>query len=1097
MPKRTDLRRILLLGSGPIVIGQAAEFDYSGTQAVKALKEEGYAVVLVNSNPATIMTDPELADRTYIEPVTPEWVRKVIERERPDALLPTMGGQTALNVAMALVRDGTLDRFGVELIGANARAIQMAEDRAQFAAAMQRIGLATPVGKTVSSLAEAVDEVAETGYPAILRPSFTLGGTGGGVAYNRAEFEEMVERALELSPVHTTLIERSVLGWKEFELEVMRDHRDNVVIVCSIENVDPMGVHTGDSITVAPAMTLTDREYQRMRDAAIAIIREIGVEAGGCNIQFAVNPADGEMLVIEMNPRVSRSSALASKATGFPIARIGAKLAVGYTLDELPNDITRTTPASFEPVLDYVVVKVPRFAFEKFPTADYRLTTQMKSVGEAMAIGRTFKEAFQKGLRALEAGRSGWEAGQILADDRLTSDTPEDLRVALRTPTPERIFQIKRALVAGVSIDDIATASGIDPWFLFQLAELLVAEREFVALPQPGAADLRRMKRMGFSDRQLAALRGTTEQAMREARWRWGVHPAYKTVDTCAGEFPSRTPYLYSSYDDENESEPLGAQGIVILGSGPNRIGQGVEFDYCCVRAGLAFRELGFKTIMINSNPETVSTDFDISDKLYFEPLTLEDVLEIVRWERPKGVVVQLGGQTPLRLTKPLEAAGIPILGTPPDSIDIAEDRERFEALARRLGVTQPANGTARSVNEAVAAARRIGYPVLVRPSYVLGGRAMEIVYDEGSLRAYFEKAARVAPEHPVLIDRFLEDAFEGDVDAIADGRRTVIGGVMQHIEDAGVHSGDSACVLPPYLIGDRQVEEMRRYTQAFAQALGVVGLINVQYAIKDGIVYVLEVNPRASRTVPFVSKATGVPLAKLAAAVMVGHTLDELGIPDDLPLPGVAVKEAVFPFTKLPGVDTILGPEMRSTGEVMGLADSFGMAFAKAQIAADGSLPSTGAIFVTVNDSDKPTVLPIVRRFHEMGFRIVATDGTARYLRARGVPAERVAKVHEGRPNAIDLIVSGEAQLLINTPLGKFTQADDYAIRRAALMHRVPYTTTMSAASAACDAIIALRSRTGSVRSLQEWHEKTTVEKQPLAGAKALEPSPTPAIQA
>jgi len=1097
MPKRTDLRRILLIGSGPIVIGQAAEFDYSGTQAVKALKEEGYAVVLVNSNPATIMTDPELADRTYVEPVTPEWVRKVIERERPDALLPTMGGQTALNVAMALVRDGTLERFGVELIGANARAIQMAEDRAQFAEAMRRIGLATPVGKTVTSLAEAVDEVAETGYPAILRPSFTLGGTGGGVAYNRAEFEEMVERALELSPVHTTLIERSVLGWKEFELEVMRDRRDNVVIVCSIENVDPMGVHTGDSITVAPAMTLTDREYQRMRDAAIAIIREIGVEAGGCNIQFAVNPADGEMLVIEMNPRVSRSSALASKATGFPIARIGAKLAVGYTLDELPNDITRTTPASFEPVLDYVVVKVPRFAFEKFPTADYRLTTQMKSVGEAMAIGRTFKEAFQKGLRALEAGRSGWEVGQTLGDDRLTSDSPEDLRVALRTPTPERIFQIKRALLAGVSVDDIAVASGIDPWFLFQLAELLVAEREFVALPQPAAADVRRMKRMGFSDCQLAALRGTTEQAIREARWRWGIHPAYKTVDTCAGEFPSRTPYLYSSYDDENESEPLGAQGIVILGSGPNRIGQGVEFDYCCVRAGLAFRELGFKTIMINSNPETVSTDFDISDKLYFEPLTLEDVLEIVRWERPKGVVVQLGGQTPLRLTKPLEAAGVPILGTPPDSIDVAEDRERFEALARRLGVTQPANGTARSVDEAVAAAGRIGYPVLVRPSYVLGGRAMEIVYDEGSLRAYFDKAARVAPAHPVLIDRFLEDAFEGDVDAIADGRRTVIGGVMQHIEDAGVHSGDSACVLPPYLIGDRQVEEMRRYTQAFAQALGVVGLINVQYAIKDGVVYVLEVNPRASRTVPFVSKATGVALAKLAAAVMVGHTLDELGIPDDLPLPGVAVKEAVFPFTKLPGVDTILGPEMRSTGEVMGLADSFGMAFAKAQIAADGSLPLAGAIFVTVNDSDKPTVLPIVRRFHEMGFRIVATDGTARYLRARGVPAERVAKVHEGRPNAIDLIVSGEAQLLINTPLGKFTQADDYAIRRAALMHRVPYTTTMSAASAACDAIIALRSRTGSVRSLQEWHERTTAERQPLAGAKAPQPSPTPAVRA
>jgi len=1087
MPKRTDLQRILLIGSGPIVIGQAAEFDYSGTQAAKALREEGYFVVLVNSNPATIMTDPELADRTYIEPVTPEWVRKVIERERPDALLPTMGGQTALNVAMALVKDGTLERFGVELIGANARAIQMAEDRAEFGAAMRRIGLATPVGRTVASVVDALAAVGETGFPAIIRPSYTLGGTGGGIAYNRAEFEELVARALELSPLHTTLIERSVLGWKEFELEVMRDRRDNVVIVCSIENLDPMGVHTGDSITVAPAMTLSDREYQRMRDAAIAIIREIGVEAGGCNIQFAVNPADGEMLVIEMNPRVSRSSALASKATGFPIARIGTKLAVGYTLDELPNDITKTTPASFEPVLDYVVVKVPRFAFEKFPTADFRLTTQMKSVGEAMAIGRTFKEAFQKGLRALEIGRPGWVVGSSLADDRLTSDSPEDLRVALRTPTPERVFQIKRALLAGVSVDEVAQASGVDPWFLFQMEELLEAERWFAALPagETSAADLRRMKRMGFSDAQLGALRGIPEQAVRETRWRLGVHPAYKTVDTCAGEFPSATPYLYSSYDAENESEPLGAEGIVILGSGPNRIGQGVEFDYCCVRAGLAFRELGFKTVMINSNPETVSTDFDISDKLYFEPLTLEDVLEIVRWERPKGVVVQLGGQTPLRLTKPLEAAGVPILGTPPDSIDIAEDRGRFEALADRLGVTQPANGTARSVEEAVKVAERIGFPVLVRPSYVLGGRAMEIVYDEGSLRDYFEKAARVAPEHPVLIDRFLEDAFEGDVDALADGTRCVIGGVMQHIEDAGVHSGDSACVLPPYLIGDRQVDEMRRYTKAFAEALGVVGLINVQYAIKDGVVYVLEVNPRGSRTVPFVSKATGVSLAKLAAAVMVGHTLDELGVPDDLPLPGVAVKEAVFPFTKLPGVDTILGPEMRSTGEVMGLADSFGMAFAKAQIAADGSLPLAGGIFVTVNDSDKPTVLPIARRFHELGFRLTATEGTARYLRTRGVPAERVAKVHEGRPNAIDLIVSGEVQLLINTPLGKFTQADDYAIRRAALMHRVPYTTTMSAASAACDAIIALRSRTGSVRSLQEWHERTTVENRPPGAAR------------
>ncbi len=1089
MPKRTDLRRILLLGSGPIVIGQAAEFDYSGTQAVKALKEEGFTVILVNSNPATIMTDPELADRTYIEPVTPDWVRKVIEREKPDALLPTMGGQTALNVAMALANDGTLQKHNVELIGANARAIRMAEDRAEFGAAMRRIGLATPAGRTVTSVAAALDAAGEVGYPAIIRPSYTLGGTGGGVAYNRAELEEMVERALELSPVHSTLIEHSVLGWKEFELEVMRDGRDNVVIVCSIENVDPMGVHTGDSITVAPAMTLTDREYQRMRDAAIAIIREIGVEAGGCNIQFAVNPADGEMLVIEMNPRVSRSSALASKATGFPIARIGTKLAVGYTLDELPNDITRTTPASFEPVLDYVVVKVPRFAFEKFPRADYRLTTQMKSVGETMAIGRTFKEAFQKGLRALEIGRPGWVTGATLADDRLTSASPEDLRVALRTPTPERIFQIKRALIAGLSVEEIAQASGIDPWFLYQLRELIEAEQWFAAVASIGRAELKRMKRLGFSDLQLGALRNTTEAAIRERRWKLDIRPAYKTVDTCAGEFPSATPYLYSSYDEENESEPFGEQGIVILGSGPNRIGQGVEFDYCCVRAGLAFRELGFKTIMINSNPETVSTDFDISDKLYFEPLTFEDVLEIVRWERPKGVVVQLGGQTPLQLTKPLEAAGVTILGTSPDAIDQAEDRERFEQLARRLGVAQPNNGIARSVDEAVGVAQRIGYPVLVRPSYVLGGRAMEIVYDDDSLRDYFVKAARVAPEHPVLIDRFLEDAFEADVDALADGPggRCLIGGVMQHIEDAGVHSGDSACVLPPYLIGDRQVEEMRRHTRAFAKALGVIGLINVQYAIKDGVVYVLEVNPRASRTVPFVSKATGVPLAKLAAAVIAGRTLDDLGLPDELPVAGVAVKEAVFPFTKLPGVDTVLGPEMRSTGEAMGLADSFGMAFAKAQIAAEGSLPLEGAVLVTVNDHDKPTVLPIARRLHELGFRILATEGTERYLRGRGVPAERVMKVHEGRPNAIDLIVSGEVHLLINTPLGKFTQADDYAIRRAALVHRVPYTTTMSAASAACDAIIALRSRTGSVRSLQEWHEKANGERaarEAVAGA-------------
>ncbi len=1080
MPKRTDLRAILLIGSGPIVIGQGAEFDYSGTQAVRALKEEGYRVILVNSNPATIMTDPELADRTYIEPLTPEWVAKVIERERPDALLPTMGGQTALNVAMALYRDGTLARYGVELIGANERAIRVAEDRAEFAAAMRRIGLAVPEGRVVRSVEEAREAVETTGYPAICRPSFTLGGTGGGIAYNREELEELVQRGLGLSAVGSVLVERSILGWKEFELEVMRDGADNVVIVCSIENLDPMGVHTGDSITVAPAMTLSDREYQRMRDAAIAIIREVGVAAGGCNIQFAVHPGTGEQLVIEMNPRVSRSSALASKATGFPIARIGTKVAVGYRLDELPNDITRTTPASFEPVLDYVVVKIPRFAFEKFPAADPRLTTQMKSVGEVMAIGRTFKEALQKGLRGLEIDRPGWTVGATLADDRLADTGRETLLAALRTPTPERIFQIKRALLAGIEVEAIAEASAIDPWFIHQLAELVEAEREWTAAwaegrARPGAegerALLRRMKRLGFSDRQLGDLVGVPEREIRERRHRLGIRPAYKTVDTCAGEFPSATPYLYSSYDEENESGPVGDRTVVILGSGPNRIGQGVEFDYMCVRAALAFRELGYRTVMVNSNPETVSTDFDISDALYFEPLTLEDVLEIVELERPLGVVVQLGGQTPLRLAAGLDRAGVRVLGTSPEAIDAAEDRGRFEAIARELGVAQPPSGTATSVEQAVAVAARVGYPVLVRPSYVLGGRAMEIVYDEPSLRSYFERAARVAPEHPVLIDRFLEDAFEADVDAIADGTRCVIGGVMQHIEDAGIHSGDSACVLPPYLISDEQVEQMRRYTRAFAERLGVVGLLNVQYAIKNGVVYVLEVNPRGSRTVPFVSKTTGVPLASLAAAVMAGKTLDELGLHDDVLQPYVAVKEAVFPFSKLPGVDTILGPEMRSTGEVMGIADSFGMAFAKAQISADGALPLAGSIFVTVNDHDKNNVVPIVRRFHALGFKVLATEGTARHLRARGIPAERVFKVYEGRPNAIDLIVSGAVQLLINTPLGKLTQQDDYAIRHAALQHRVPYTTTLSAAAAACDAVIALRSRAGEVRSLQEWH--------------------------
>jgi carbamoyl-phosphate synthase large subunit len=1072
MPKRTDLRKILVIGSGPIVIGQGAEFDYSGTQAAKALREEGFEVVLVNSNPATIMTDPEFADRTYIEPVTPEYVELVIAKERPDALLPTMGGQTALNVAMKLAERGVLDNYGVELIGADARAIAMAEDRKQFADAMKRIGLAVAEGGIAITLDQAFEILDLTGFPAIIRPAYTLGGSGGGIAYNRQEFEDIVRRGLDLSPVTQVLVERSVIGWKEFELEVMRDGADNVVIVCSIENIDPMGIHTGDSITVAPAMTLTDREYQIMRDAAVAVIREIGVEAGGCNIQFAINPEDGEMLVIEMNPRVSRSSALASKATGFPIARIGTKLAVGYRLDEIPNDITGTTPASFEPVLDYVVVKCPRFAFEKFRAANPRLTTQMKSVGESMAIGRTFKEAFQKALRALEIGRPGWTTAS-LADDRLADDSLETLRAALRQPTPERIFQIKRALDAGMSVDEVYELTFIDRWFLSQMVELLEAERAFAELKAVDKDVLWRMKRMGFSDRQLADLRDETEKAARARRIGFGITPAYKMVDTCAGEFPSATPYLYSSYDEESEAPRTGKKSVVILGSGPNRIGQGVEFDYCCVRAALALREQGYETIMINSYPETVSTDFDISDKLYFEPLSLEHVLDIVDREQPLGVIVQLGGQTPLKLTNGLAEAGVRILGTQPDSIDIAEDRRRFDAIARRLGIRQPENGTATSLQEAIDAATRIGYPVLVRPSYVLGGRAMEIVYDESSLKQYFERAARVSEDKPVLIDRFLEDAFEADVDAISDGERVVIGGVMQHIEDAGIHSGDSACVLPPYLIDEEDIQEMREHTVALAKALNVVGLINVQYAIRDGQVYVLEVNPRGSRTVPFVSKAIGVPLAAYAARVMLGESLDDIGYVEEVAPAYISVKEAVFPFNKFREFDPILGPEMRSTGEVMGISDSFGSAFFKAQLAADNVLPTQGAIFITVNDSDKRGVTPIARRFYEMGFRLVATTGTAKYLRSRGIPAESVLKIFEGRPNGVDLMLNGEIKLLINTPLGKESQRDDYTMRQAAIANHVAYTTTLSAANAACDAILSLRSRAPSVLSLQEWHAR------------------------
>ena len=1068
MPRRDDLETILILGSGPIIIGQACEFDYSGTQAVRALKEEGYRVVLVNSNPATIMTDPDLADQTYIEPITADWVEKIIEREHPDALLPTMGGQTALNVAMDLHRAGILQKHGVELIGANDRSIEMAEDREQFTEAMERIGLEVPRGGFAGTVEEAINIVEDTGYPAIVRPSFTLGGTGGGIAYNRKDFEDQVKKGLDASPITEVLIDQSVIGWKEYELEVVRDGIDNVIVVCSIENFDPMGVHTGDSITVAPAQTLTDVEYQRMRDAAIAIIREIGVEAGGCNIQFAVNPDDGEMLVIEMNPRVSRSSALASKATGFPIARIGAKLAVGYHLHELPNDITKTTPASFEPVLDYVVVKVPRFAFEKFPEVDDTLGVQMKSVGETMAIGRTFRSAWQKGFRGLETGRHGWVTSERLKDDGLTGEDRESLLVALRRPTPHRPFQIKRALEAGLGVHEIFAATKIDPWFLDQLVQCVEWEKRYAEAEKVTTELLRHMKREGFSDLQLAALRGEEESDVREKRWDRGIRPTYNVVDTCAGEFPAETPYYYSSYEDETESEPSDREKVVILGSGPNRIGQGIEFDYCCVQAVLALREAGYETIMINSNPETVSTDFDVSDKLYFEALTLEDVAEIVHLEKPKGVVLQLGGQTPLQLAHGLEELGARVLGTSVDAIDRAEDRDRFDDVCRKIGARTPDNGLATSEEEAVSVAGRIGFPVLVRPSYVLGGRGMRIVYDETSLRTFFEDAIHASSDRPVLIDSFLEDAFEADVDALCDGTHVVIGGIMQHIEDAGVHSGDSACVLPPYLLSGAVLEEIRELTRKFALELGVVGLLNVQYAIKDEVVYVLEVNPRASRTVPFVSKATGVPLARLAARIMAGEKLVDLGVQEEPPVPGVAVKEAAFPFNRF-DVDVLLGPEMRSTGEVMGFDDSFGMAFAKAQISAGNPLPEEGTLIVTVNDNDKETVTPILRRFRDLGFEIMATQGTRDYLERLGVPAERVYKVNEGQPNIVDHIITGDIVLLINTPLGKKSQYDDYAMRRAAITHKLPYLTTMSATSAACDAIIALKSRQREVRSVQE----------------------------
>tara|TARA_Y100000590_G_scaffold383666_1_gene454518 strand:+ start:3580 stop:6768 length:3189 start_codon:yes stop_codon:yes gene_type:complete len=1057
------------------VIGQACEFDYSGTQSVRALKEEGYRVVLVNSNPATIMTDPDIADQTYIEPITAEWVEKVIEKEKPDALLPTMGGQTALNVAMDLHRAGVLEKHGVELIGANEASIEMAEDREQFAEAMERIGLKVPTGGFAKTLEEALEIVESTEYPAIVRPSYTLGGTGGGIAYNREEFEVQVRKGLDASPITEVLIDRSILGWKEYELEVVRDGVDNVIIICAIENIDPMGVHTGDSITVAPAQTLTDVEYQEMRDASIAIIREIGVEAGGCNVQFAVSPETGEMLVIEMNPRVSRSSALASKATGFPIARVGAKLAVGYHLHELPNDITKTTPASFEPVLDYTVVKIPRFAFEKFSEVDDTLGVQMKSVGEVMAIGRTFRSAWQKGFRGLETDRTGWVVGSELKDDGLEAEDRNALLSALRRPTAHRPFQLKRALKSGLTVDEIFEATKIDPWFLDQLLQIIEWERSYAEAEEITPEITHAMKREGFSDIQLAALRGEDEATVRERRWSWDIHPTYNVVDTCAGEFPAQTPYFYSSYETESESEPSAREKVVILGSGPNRIGQGIEFDYCCVQAVLALREAGFETIMVNSNPETVSTDFDVSDKLYFEPLTLEDVLEILYLEKPKGVIVQLGGQTPLKLAKGLEEFGAPVLGTSVDAIDRAEDRDRFDEVCRIVGARTPDNGIATSEDEALRVAKKIGFPVLVRPSYVLGGRAMRIIYDEASLQRYFEEAVKASPDRPVLIDSFLEDAFEADVDCLSDGTDVVIGGIMQHIEDAGVHSGDSACVLPPYLLSGDALEEIRNMTRKFALELGVVGLMNVQYAIRDGIVYVLEVNPRASRTIPFVSKATGVPLARLASRIMAGERIAELNVSEEPPVPGVAVKEAAFPFNRF-DVDVLLGPEMRSTGEVMGFDDSFGMAFAKAQVSAGNVLPESGRIIVTVNERDRETVTPMLRRLSDLGFELMATRGMHGYLTRLGVTAEMVYKVNEGRPNIVDHIVTGDIALLINTPLGKQSQYDDYAMRRAAITYGVPYLTTMSATSAAVDALIALRTTRREVRSLQERIESAQV---------------------
>jgi len=1075
MPKRTDIKKIMLIGSGPIVIGQACEFDYSGTQALKALKEEGYEVILVNSNPATIMTDPELADRTYIEPIEPGTVAKIIEKERPDAILPTLGGQTALNTALALAKMGVLEKFNVELIGASVPVIQKAESRELFRAAMEKIGLKVPK----SGIARTMDDVREIGntlpFPLIIRPAFTMGGTGGGVAYNMEDLEKISAQGLAASMQSEIMIEQSVLGWKEFELEVMRDKKDNCVIICSIENMDAMGVHTGDSITVAPSQTLTDDEYQKMRDAALAIMREIGVETGGSNVQFAINPKNGDMIIVEMNPRVSRSSALASKATGFPIAKIAAKLAVGYTLDEIPNDITRETMASFEPSIDYCVIKIPRFTFEKFPGSEDYLTTSMKSVGETMAIGRTFKEALQKGLRSLEVGMPG--LGKKFETCPL--DREELLRL-MRKPNSARLFAVRNAMRCGFSNDEIYAATHIDLWFLRQIRDILIMEAELAAFGKseeisaknPALAPLlKRAKEYGYSDKQLSVLWSTSEEAMRALRKSLGVLPTYYLVDTCAAEFEAYTPYYYSTYETGREIESKDLKKVVILGGGPNRIGQGIEFDYCCCHSSFALREMGIQSIMVNSNPETVSTDYDTSDRLFFEPVTYEDVLNIVEFEKPLGVIVQFGGQTPLNLAVALKKAGVNLLGTPPESIDRAEDRELFSALIRKLHLKQPLSGTAMTLTQATEIKDSLDYPLVLRPSYVLGGRGMEIVYDDEEFNNYFRKATVISPEHPILIDKFLENAIELDADALSDGDETYIGGIMEHIEEAGIHSGDSACVLPPHTIAPEVVAEIERQAKELAKELGVIGLMNIQFAIKDGEIYILEVNPRASRTVPFVSKATGVPLAKLATRVMLGEKLKDLK-PWEMRKSGhVSVKESVFPFNRFPGVDVLLGPEMRSTGEVMGIDTTFGLAFMKGQLAAGQRLPEKGTVFISVNDRDKAIITPVAKAFEDLGFHIVATGGTADHLISKGVHVERVLKVNEGRPNVVDLIKNKQIALVVNTPSGKRTVNDSKEIRQTTLLYGVPYTTTVSGAAAMAQAIREERGHGLSVRCLQDYY--------------------------